>query len=276
MRALTAALTLATGLAALSTTLLAQWPDYPDRNMPRTADGSVDMEAPAPRTADGRPDLSGVWRNVGRGGGRGQAPEDLGPDGVPFGSFRDLGVGFKDGLPLQPWAKALKDERMAANSKDNPDVWCLPLGNQQFNFHTFPRKIVQTGDLILILYETHQGMRQIFMDGRSLPDNDPQPWWYGYSVGRWEGDTLVVETSNYRDGEWLDINGSPLTDAGKTVERFTRVNTGTLEIELTVDDPKAYTRPFTVRLRQEYMPDTEIIEMICLENNRSLEHLVSE
>jgi hypothetical protein len=276
MRALISVIGLAIGLAALQAPAAAQWPEHPDRNVPRLPDGTTDLEAPAPRTSDGHPDLSGVWANIRDVGfGRGGQPDRqlVSWDEVPMGSFRDLGVGFENGLPLQAWAKTLKDERMAANSKDNPDVWCLPLGNQQFNFHTFPRKIIQNPDVIVILYETHMGLRQIFTDGRSLPDNDPQPFWFGYSVGRWEGDTLVVETSHYRGDEWLDINGSPLTEQGRTVERFRRINTGTLEIEITVDDPKAYTRPFTVKARQRLLPDTELIEMICLENNRSIEHL---
>jgi hypothetical protein len=258
----------------------AQWPDYKDPRAPRTPDGKVDMTAPAPRTADGKPDLSGVWRNVGGGGGgggggRGGGPrEQLGLDEKPYATFANIGAGFKDGLPLRPWAAELLKERRATNSKDNPDVWCLPLGNIQFNVHSFPRKIIQNPGVIVMLYETHMGVRQIFTDGRPLPNNDPQPWFFGYSVGRWEGDTLVVETIGFKDGGWLDINGSPLTDQGRTIERFRRTSYGTLEIEETIDDPKAYTRPFTVRLTQQLMPDTEIMEMVCLENNQSIQHLV--
>jgi hypothetical protein len=193
---------------------------------------------------------------------------------VATASFFDLAQGFTTGLPIQPWAAELKKTRMAAFSRDNPDVWCLPLGNMQFNVHPFPRKLIQAQNVLVILYETHQGVRQIFLDGRPRPDNDPQPWWYGYSRGRWEGDTLVVETTNFRDGEWLDINGSPLTDAGRTIERFRRVNYGQLEIVVTIDDPKAYTRPFTVKLNQRLIPDGELIEMVCQENNKSINHLV--
>jgi len=250
----------------------AQWADHKDPRAPRKADGTVDLEGPAPRTPDGKLDLSGIWRNVGR--GPGAAREALSLDEKPHATFRDIGAGFKDGLPLRPWAKELLQKRVADNAKDNPDVWCLPLGNQQFNVHTFPRKVLQTPGVTLLLYETHQGIRQIFTDGRSLPKDDPQPWFYGYSVGRWEGDTLVVETSGFRDGGWLDINGSPLTEQGRTIERFRRPNFGTIEIEQTVDDPKAYTFPFTTRLTWRLMPDTEIIEMVCLENNQSIHHLV--
>ena len=259
-------------LVIISVPSSAQWPDHKDPRAPRTADGKVDLNGPTPRTSDGKPDLSGVYRNVAR--GNDEPRQALSLDEKPLATFRDIGAGFKDGLPLQPWAKELLQKRMANNSKDNPDVWCLPLGNQQFNVHTFPRKVIQSPGVVLLLYETHQGIRQIFTDGRSIPKDDPQPWFYGYSVGRWEGDALVVETKGFRDGGWLDINGSPLTEQGRTIERFTRPNFGTIEIEQTVDDPKAYTRPFTTRLRWQLMPDIEIMEMICLENNQSIHHLV--
>jgi hypothetical protein len=252
----------------------AQWPDHRKANAPRTADGQVDLNAPAPRAADGRPDLSGTWKNAGR--GRGQAREQLTLDEKPHATFANIGAGFKDGLPLKPEAAAVLKERMANFSKDNPDVWCLPLGNQQFNVHPFPLKIIQNPDVTVILYETHMGYRQIFTDGRSLPANDPQPWFYGYSVGRWEGDTLVVETIGFKDAGWLDINGSPLSEKGRTIERFRRTNYGTIEIEQTVDDPVNYTRPFTTRLTWRLMPDTEIMEMVCAENNQSIHHLVGK
>lgn len=262
-------------VVALTTPMLAQWPDYKVPGVPRLSNGEVDLKAPTPRTPDGRPDFSGTWENVGgAGGGRGAKPQLVSLDDIAPASFFDVGTGFKDGLPLRPWAAELKKTRMARNSQDNPDAWCLPLGNMQNNVHPFPRKMIQTKDVLLILYETHQGVRQIFLDGRPAPDNDPQPWWYGYSRGRWEGDTLVVESTNFRDGEWLDINGSPLTEQGKTTERFTRLNYGQMEILVTVDDPKAYTRPFTVRMTQQLMPDTELIEMVCQENNKSINHFV--
>jgi hypothetical protein len=120
----------------------------------------------------------------------------------------------------------------------------------------------------VILYEASSGLRQIFTDGRALPGNDPQPWWYGYSVGKWDGDTLVVESTGFRDGGWLDIIGSPLSDAAKITERFRRVSYGRMEIDITIDDSKLYTRPWTVRANQRIMPDQELIEFICLENQR--------
>jgi hypothetical protein len=165
----------------------------------------------------------------------------------------------------------------AENSKDHPDAHCLPLHPMQLHSHPQPRKIIQTPGLVLIVYEANGGLRQIFTDGRPLPGNDPQPWWFGYSIGRWDGDTLVVQTTGFRDTiGWLDEEGTPVTGAAKMTERFRRVNYGTLEIEITMDDPQTFTKPWTVRLSQRLMPDTELIEFICSENNRSLEHLVGK
>jgi hypothetical protein len=179
---------------------------------------------------------------------------------------------MQGGLPLQPWAADLLKKRVADNDKDNPDAHCLPMGIMQFHNHPEPRKIVQTPQATYIIYEANSGLRQIFTDGRSLPPKDADPWWYGYSVGHWEGDTLVVETTGFRDGGWLDIDGNPLTDAAKVTERFRRPNFGTLEIDVTIDDPKAYTRPFTVRVNQRIMVDTELIEFIC--EDRDATHYV--
>ena len=188
--------------------------------------------------------------------------------------FEVAGRGYA--LPLQPWAAELKKKRMADNSKDNPDVWCLPIGLMQYHNHPQPRQIVQTKNLMLITYESNYGLRYIYMDGRPAPNNDPTPWWFGYSRGWWEGDTLVVETTNFRGDEragWLDVNGSPYTDALKMTERFRRPNFGTLEIDITIDDPKAYTKPFTVRVNHRIMVDSEMIEFICNENERSTHHI---
>ncbi|HEY7391727.1 MAG TPA: hypothetical protein VH640_24640 [Bryobacteraceae bacterium] len=275
--------------AAIPIALLAQWPDYPDSSVPRTPDGKPKLDAPTPRTPDGKPDLSGVWDTVrppagrGRGGRGGTPPQPPAPEppapgtnAAPLATFRDIGSGFKGGLPLQPWARDLLKQRMGENSKDNPDAHCLPLGLMQLHMHPQPRKIIQSPGEILILYEAQSGMRQIFLDGRTLPPTDVQPWWYGYSVGHWEGDTLVVETSGFRDDVWLDINGSPLTNMGRMIERFRRPNYGNLEIEVTIDDPKVYTKPFTVRVQQKIMPNAELIEFICNENDRSGPHLVGK
>ena len=265
---------------AVSAALSAQWPAFPTPNVPRTADGKPDLLARAPRARDGKPDLSGIWSNpgwreIGAGSGvsgTGGAPGT--PAVLPRGPglFFDIGSGVPGGLPFQPSAAALKKQRMADNMKDNPDAHCLPMGNMQLHTHPQPRKIVQTPDVIVILYEGNAGIRQLFTDGRPLPKNDPQPWWFGYSTGRWEGDTLVITSSGFRDGGWLDVNGSPLTDAATVTERFTRVNYGNLTIEVTVDDPKAYTRPWSVTVNQQIMLDTELIEFVCLENEQSTKH----
>jgi len=190
--------------------------------------------------------------------------------------FFNIGSTLKDGLPFQPWAADLRKQRMGANNKDNPDAHCLPLGLMQLHTHPQPRKIIQTPGVIVILYEAQAGIRQIFTDGRALPDSSAQPWWFGYSTGKWDGDTLVVETNGFRDDVWLDVEGSPLTNAGKMTERFRRVNYGNLEIQGTVDDPKAYTKPWTVLIKQKVMVDTDLIEFICAEGERDAPHLLGK
>jgi len=138
----------------------------------------------------------------------------------------------------------------------------------QLHTHSQPRKIIQTRELVVILYEANAGVRQIFMDGRPAPPKDAQPWWFGYSRGSWEGDTLVVESTHFRDLGWLDVNGAPLSSDGRLIERFRRPPVGRLEIDFTIDDPKAYTRPWTVRVNQRLLPDTDLIEFVCAENER--------
>jgi hypothetical protein len=265
------------GLAVLSSTLFAQWPSPPTAGAPRTPDGKVNLTAPPLKTADGHPDLSGVWdrgmppnaQPSAAGGGFGTPPA---PGPRPFQNLPSMLPG---GLPFQPWAAELRKQRLAENSKDHPDAHCLPLHPVQLHSHPQPRKIIQTPGMVLIIYEANDGLRQIFTDGRPLP-KDPQPWWFGYSSGKWEGDTLLVESIGFRDMGWLDEEGTVITAAGKTTERFRRLNYGTLEIEITVDDPKAFTKPWTVKLNQHLMPDTELIEFVCQENNRSLPHLVGK
>jgi hypothetical protein len=256
-------------IALTSVSLLAQWPSYPQAGAPRTSDGKVRLDAPTPRTPDGKPDLSGIWETLRTGPGQ----AITGPDVHPLkrtSQFWNIGAGLDGDLPLQPWAVELRARRVANDSKDNPDPHCLPIGITQLHNHPQPRKIIQTPSVIDIIYEANGGIRQIFTDGRPLPNNDPQPWWYGYSIGKWDGDTLVVETTGFRDGGWLDVNGAPLTDAAKMTERFRRVNYGSLEIDVTVDDPKAYTRPWTaVTIRQQLLPDDELIEFVCAENEKS-------
>jgi hypothetical protein len=266
--------------AALAPSAGAQWPKYTTPGVPRLANGQVNMDAPAPRHPDGKVDFSGLWnRPFGApGGGRGRggppAPTTT-PDGIPLSTFGEVaGRGYA--LPLQPWAAELKKKRMADNNKDNPDVWCLPIGLMQYHNHPQPRQIVQTKNLTLITYEANYGLRYIYTDGRPAPNNDPTPWWFGYSRGWYEGDTFVVETTHFNGEEragWLDVNGSPYTDALKMTERFRRPTFGTLEIDITIDDPKAYTKPFTVRVNQRLSVDEEMIEFICNENERSTEHI---
>jgi hypothetical protein len=254
---------------------LAQWPTYESKSVPRKRDGTVNLEAPPPRTKDGHPDFSGLWERVGPGG---QTPDFnalQSPDGgPPAATFWNIGAGVRGGLPFRPLAAQLRDERMANNQKNNPDAHCLPMGLTQLHLHPQPRKIVQTPGLIIIMYEGNEGLRQIFTDGRRTPElnEDLQPWWYGYSVGRWEGDTLVVETVGFRDDVWLDVQGSPLTSSGRMTERFTRPAFGKLQIDLTIEDPAAYTQPFTVRVNQQILPDEQLIEFICKENEKSVKH----
>ena len=177
-------------------------------------------------------------------------------------------------VPYTPWALEVGEQRMADDAQGNPDAYCLPIGHMLYHLHNQPRKVIQTPDVIVILYEANSGVRQIFTDGRSLPDpeDDPLPWWFGYSVGRWDGDTLVVETTGFRDDVWLDYNGSPLTSSGKITERFRRVSYGNLEIDVTIEDPKAYREPFTVRVNQGVMLDTNLIEFVCNENEVSSQY----
>jgi len=270
-------------LAATPVLLSAQWPVFRDPAVPRTSARQPDLTAPAPRTPDGKPDLSGIWDNGrntnipqggsrgadlnaapgGNRGARGVAAGAAGAGGIPNATFFSVGAGFPNDLPFQPWALDLMKKRQADNSKDNPDAHCLPMGFMQFHTHSEPRKIVQTRDVILIIYEANSGLRQIFTDGRSLPGKDAEPWWYGYSVGHWEGDTLVVQSTGFIDDIWLDVRGSPMTSEAKVTEKFRRVNYGNLEIEITVDDPKAYTKPWTVKVNQRIFPDNELIEFIC-------------
>ena len=271
--------------ASFSPALLAQWPRQIVSNVPRTADGKVNLDAPTPRTADGKPDLSGVWETVpcrgcgvpvisGLGSappqGRGGAPA---PPATPAPNpganvFGNIGGQTPGGAPYQPWADELVKKRMADNSKDNPDAHCLPMGIMQLNSHPFPRKIIQTPSEVVIIYEgSGTTVREIFLDGRALPGKDAEPWWNGYSVGHWEGDTLVVETANFMDDGWLDVRGSPLTSEGKMIERFRRTSYGNLELTVTIDDKKAYTKPFSAVIHNRIAPDLQLSEFVCIDKD---------
>jgi hypothetical protein len=255
--------------------IFAQWPSYPTPG-PRQ-EGKIDLAAPPPRTADGKPDFSGLWEPV---HGKGQGPGaglngtpplpfavPTSPGDPPVAQFFNIGAGFKEGLPMTPWATQVRAQRKGNDNKDNPDALCLPLGLTQLHMHPQPREIVQTQREIVILYEANGNVRRILTDGRGLPNNDPTPWFYGYSVGHWDGDTLVVETTGFRDDVWLDVEGSPLTNSGKMTERWHRVKFGLMQIDITIEDPKAYTKPFTVRVNHQLMPDTELMEFVCQERD---------
>ena len=224
-----------------------------------------------PRTADGKPDLSGIWEAA----NYRPCPKEGCPDMRTSEDFQNFGASLKGGLPYQPWARALMEQRKGTDGADDNTAHCLPPGVPRMHALTWPRKYVQTPAELLILDESTNGFRQIFLDGRPLPD-DPPPAWNGYSVGTWDGDTLVVHTNGLHDKVWLDRNGSPLTDAAKVTERFHRVNYGNMQIQITVDDPKAYTKPWTAKMTQRIMLDTELIEFVCAENNRSIPHLVGK
>jgi hypothetical protein len=250
-------------IVALSTPLAAQWPSHGMPGLPKTPDGKPNLTAPAPRTADGKPDLSGIWDTV---------ASPVGPvepavgDAPPGATYFNVAAGMKGPLPLTPAGAEIMKQRAADHFKNYPNSLCLPVGIMQIHTHPQPRKILQMPGVILTIAEANLNVRQIFTDGRPLPRNNPQPWWYGYSVGKWDGDTLVVDTNNLRDGGWLDVNtGAPLTDAATLTERFRRVNYGRLEVDVTVNDPKAYTKPWTVRIAERLLPNTELIEHVCLD-----------
>jgi hypothetical protein len=245
----------------------AQWLNYPTAGIPRMPGGKPNLAAPAPRTPDGKPDLSGIW------GWEDNRPCPAGgcPDVKVGQEFINLGWSVKGGLPYQPWADDLVKARRADNAKDDPQSRCLPRGALRILTDGLLKKIVQLPGLLVMLTERHAMYRQIFTDGRSLPV-DPNPSWNGYSAGKWEADTLVVETIGFRDDLWLDAWGSPLTSAAKVTEKFRRPSFGKLEIEITVDDSKAYTKPWTVKLNQPLVADTELLDYICQENERDVSH----
>jgi hypothetical protein len=244
----------------------AQWLDFPTAGIPRTADGEPDLTGRTPRTADGKPDFSGLWEP--RAGAVTALGESLAPE------FLDIGVNREEPLPYQPWALELRKSRQANYGKDDPSARCLPLGLIHMHASLVPRKMLQLPELLVILYERNVDYRQIFIDGRLLPV-DPNPSFNGYSTANWNGDTLVVETTGFRDDIWLDAAGNPLTNAAKITERFRRPNYGNLEITVTVDDPKAYTAPWTVELHQTIKLNTDLLEYFC-ENEKSLSHLVGK
>ena len=235
--------------------LAAQWLNYPDPKIPRTADGKPNLKAPAPKLSNGKPDFSGIWRVP-----TGKYLENLGADGVE--------------IPMQPWAEQLYKERRANDAKDRPSGRCLPHSVTDFDGHITPRKVLHQPGLLVMLYESYHSYRQIFTDGRPLPE-EREPSWFGYSVGKWDRDTLVVDTVGLKEATWLDDNGHPHSDALHIIERFRRPDFGHMYVELTIDDPKAYKKPWTVHIDWEFMADTDLLDWVC-ENERDSFHILGK
>ena len=233
----------------------AQWLHYRDPAIPRTADGKPNLSAKAPRAADGKPDLSGVWRieptpleELNRLFGDVGALSVPGDDARTFSRYLfNILADFKQGEePMRPEAADVFRQRAPASGKDFPTGKCLAAGVPTALLIPIPFKIVQTRGLIVLLFEGDNTIRQIYTDGRPYPV-DPQPLWLGYSVGKWEGDTLVVTTVGFNDKSWLDAIGHPHSESLRVVERFRRRDFGHLDVEATIDDPKLYTKPFTIK-----------------------------
>ena len=250
---------LAVVAVTLSAPLAAQWLNQPTPGIPRTPDGKPNLAAPTPRTPDGKPDFSGLWNKISPKYSRNIAA-DLKPEDI------------------QPWARALVDQRREDLGKEYMNVQCVPLGpgyvTAADSTGAEMMKIIQTPGLIIIL-NPDLTYRRIFLDGRAL-ESAPNPSWMGYSVGHWEGDTLVVESAGFNDRTWLDHDGHPHTEGLRTTERYRRRNVGSLDLEVTFSDPATYARPWTVAVRAELAADTEMIEWVCNENKRELAHWVGK
>ncbi len=263
-------LLVAAALTALfATSGRAQWVNHPTSGVPRTKDGKVNLAAAAPKTREGRPDLSGIW----------QAEPD--PKGQPGGVENAVNPRYfvnvaadrhsPTDLPFQSAAADLFRQRLSGTGSDDPLTRCVPPGVPAINTFPAPFKFIQTPTVIAILYETETTFRQVFMDGRAHPP-DPVPSMAGYSVGKWEGTTLVVDSTGFKDGGWLDRMGHPHSDALHLTERFTRRDFGHMDVAMTVDDPKTYTQPFTYVQRMALLPDTELMEYFCSENEKDVAH----
>jgi len=235
----------------------AQWLEFPTPGVPRNPDGKPNLTAPAPKTADGKPDLSGTWTT--KAGYTGNIARDLKPGELSF----------------TPWASDLYKHRQETLSKDDPQGYCVLSGVPREHVVPYPFKILNTTGMIVILYEALHSYRQLYMDGRKLP-KDPNPTWMGYSVARWEGDTLVVDSAGFVDNNWLDNGGHPGTESLKLTERFHRRDYGHIDLQITIDDPKAYTKPWTVKLEFTATPDTDLIEYVSDENEKDVPHLVGK
>ena len=262
------AVALAAVLAAAP--VAAQWVGYPTAGVPRKTDGKVDMTAPAPRMANGKPDFSGIWISD-----RTEEGQETISDASTLPSGRhmaNMGVDMEGGLPYQSWQIPIVKERTENLAIHDPHIRCLP--DFFLRAYGLPHmlKFVHTPDLLVMLNEMNAGYRQVFTDARALPD-DPAPSWQGYSSARWDGDTLVVDTIGVRDDTWIDWNGSVVTEEAKIREEIRRLDFGHMEIKATVDDPKAYTKPWTVTLRQRVVVDAELIDEICLENEQFIRRM---
>jgi hypothetical protein len=266
-------------VAVMTAPLVAQWLNHPDSKIPRAKDGTPRLSAPAPRATNGRPDLSGVWAaEPSAGAFARQASID--PSADPIGA--DLQFISKYALnilsdvkpedaPMRPEAAALFRQRGASQGRDIPTSHCLP-GGVPFSTLIAPFKIVQTPELIVMLLEDNNPPRQIHTDGRTRPA-DPWPSWMGYSTGTWQGDTLVAETTGFNERSWLDAFGHPRSESMRIVERFRRRDVGHLDVEITIDDPKMYTRAFSVKVPYRLLPDTDVLESVCAENEKDRAHL---
>ena len=257
--------------------VLAQWLNHPTPGIPRTPDGKPNLSAPAPRAKNGKPDLTGLWQTE-------SAPPEvlkrLIPDATngageePLSQyFINIFSDFKpEDDPLRPAAAESFRQRSRNFTNESPISHCLPEGMPMVEMAPAPYKLVQTPGLTFMLYERDTTFRQVYTDGRSLPD-DPQPTWLGYSVGKWDGDSLVVDTIGFNDRGWLDARGHTHTEALHLTERFHRRDFGHMEVLLTIDDPQTYTRPFTVKLQQHLLADTDLLESYCIENEKDVHHV---
>ena len=246
--------------------LFGQWLDYPTANVPKTPDGKPDLKAPAPRTADGHPDFTGMWGWENRANcGAKCTDTQVGRE------FLNIASTLKGGPPYQPATRDLVRVR-SGNQNQDPNVHCMPRGAPRIWTDDYYKRIIQTPERLIVLTERNMQYRQIFTDGRPLPE-DPNPTWNGYSTAKWDGDTLVIQTTGFRDDLWLDANGNPLTSAAKLTEKLRRPNYGTLRIEITIDDPKAYTAPWTVTFDHPIVLDSELLDYYCLENEKDAVHM---
>ena len=264
-------------MLATSLPVWAQWRDYPDPRTPRTKDGRPDLKAPAPRLHGGTPDLSGVWQaerapitEFARVLGQDRANVQVDLNDVNK-HYMSVFWGVKpEAEPLRPEAAAILKHRLQTPT-ESPMTRCLPIGVPAVAF-VYAFKMVQAPQEIVMLSETADPARQIYIDGRTLPKN-PDPSWMGYSAGRWEGDTLVVETAGFTERSWLDGAGHPRSESMRITERYFRRDFGHLDLEVTFEDPKYYTRPFKLKTGLTIVPDSDVFEYVCTENEKDLAHL---